>query len=339
MIPRKIKYALENSSLNSIVDQQKYGQEWAGYTRTVYDRVAKKINTKVTKEVINHPYLVKDQLLVGQEELENILFKQGLKSIDDFIDYLKQRDGHSPHHWISGKTLHWYWNDGNAKDKKLNVLLTFLGVEIDYWDDWKRPTTLVEAKKDERPAWENKKDLLKRHYLGCYFRYYQKTDGSPVLVKAPFQVKEETDSNIVAVTKTVGHYYKSTSLAIRAGALYIECENINWNEKESHVYNLGFETHPKLLIGVSNTLNRRGRALAIKNMLVRQEEPFDYAHTEAVEIPFDSVFEERCEESYAIAFFRNSSDNLIATPLAHSFKELLGGSPVTKVSKPNRTLG
>lgn len=323
MIPGKIKYALENSSLSNVIDQQRYGQEWASYTRTVYDRFAKKINAKVTKEVIGRPYLVKDLLLVGQEEIENILFKHNLRGIDDFIDHLKERNGYNPHHWISGKTLHWYWNDGNAKDKKLNVLLTFLEVEADQWDEWKRPVTLPEIGVTEQVPKGNKEELLKRHYLGCYTRYYQKTDGSPVLVKAPFQIIEEADSNIVALTKTVGHYYKSSSLAIRAGALYIECENINWNEKESHVYNLGFETHPKLLIGVSNTLNRRGRALAIKNMLVRQEKPFDYALTEAIEIPFDSVFNERCEEFCAIAFFKNSSDNLIATPLVHSFEELL----------------
>ncbi len=314
--------AIENSSLADTVDRDRYGRDWTRYTRTVFDHLARKINGKVTKRVIDQPYLIRDLLLIGSEELDNILFKNRLGSVDDFIDHLRGLNGHNTHHWISGKTLHHYWHGGNAKDKKLNVLLTFLDVEFGHWDEWKRSISAPVLKPDPQ-AGGNREELLKNHYLGYYYRYYQKTDGSPVLVKTPFHMLEEANA-ITALTKTLGHYYRSSSLAIRAGVLYVECENLNWNEKESHVYNVGFETHPQLLIGVSNTLNRRGRALAIKNVLVRQKQPFDYDSTEAVEIPFDTVFHKPCEESRMITFFQNSSDNLITTPLAHNFDELPG---------------
>ena len=322
MIPSKIKYAIENSALTDMVDRQRYGTDWTKYTRTVFDQFARKINAKVTRQVIDHPYLVSHLLLVGKEEMENVLFKHRLNSMDDFITHLKGLNDYNPHHWISGKTLYLYWQNGNAKDKKLNVLLTFLEIEMGRWDDWKKSDAPDQA--SLKSKLKGKEGLLKNHYQGCYFRYYQKTDGSHVLVKAPFQIKEDPNQGIIGITKTVGHYYKSSSVAIRDGALYIECENINWNEKESHVFNVGFETNPQLLIGVSTTLSRRGHALGIKNVLVRQAKPYDYDKTDAEEIPFDTVFEEPCEESQMVDFFKRSAHNLITTSLVHSFHELSG---------------
>ncbi|MEM9678784.1 MAG: hypothetical protein AAF901_00555, partial [Bacteroidota bacterium] len=268
MIPSRIKTAIENSNLNDAIDKGRYGLEWSDFTRTVFEQIARKINAKVTTIACLKKYLIDDLLLLGREELENLLFKLDLGNTSEFIEHLKGLNGHNSHCWISGKTLYTYWNGGNAKDKKLNVLLTYLDVETQHWDDWKANQVLEE---DTGKTDSSNNTLLKTHYLGSYFRYFQKTDGSPTLVKAPLQISTD-HRGVIVFTKTTGHEYRSSSVRIRGGALYIDCENIVWNEKESHIYNVGFESNPQLLLGVSITLDRRGQALGIKNVLVKQGE-------------------------------------------------------------------
>ena len=325
MISQKIKEAVEKSILISHrPDLQRYGENWAGYTRTAFDNIARWINIEVTKKAIGSPFLVREFLLFGEDELENILFKNDLKGPDDFINYLKSLNPQRPHHWISGKTLQLYWKDGNAKDKKLNVLLTFLGVDMKDWDEWKRAQSITIPKTDPLVKFQQGStfNLLKKYYLGCYYRYYQKTDNSPVMTKTPLIILEDLKQGIVVETKTLGHRYQSSSVVIRGGALYIECENLDWDEKESYIFNIGFETNPQVLVGVSITMSRRRLGLSIKNVLVRQTDPFDYNQTSGIEIPFGAEVKQGSEEATVLEFFKRSADNLIVTHYCHNLDEL-----------------
>ena len=325
MISQKIKEAVEKSILVSHrPDLQRYGEDWRGFTRTAFDNIARWINIEVTKKVIDSSFLVRELLLFGEDELENILFKNGLPGPEDFITHLKGLSPQRPHHWISGKTLQLYWNNGNAKDKKLNVLLTFLGVDLRDWDEWKRPHPTTPLKNNPLAKFRQGStfNLLKKYYLGSYYRYYQKTDNSPVMIKTPLIIREDAKQGVVVETKTIGHRYQSSSIVIRDGALYIECENLDWNEKESYIFNIGFATNPQVLIGVSITMSKRRLGLSIKNVLVRQPEPFDYGKTCGVEIPFDTEFPHLGEEATTLEFFKRNSDNLIVTHYCHNLDEL-----------------
>lgn len=324
MISPKIKQEIEKSPiLQKVVSAGGSGGDWSKFTRTVFERIARRINQKVTKKIITSPFLIKEYLLFGEDEFENILFKHKLSGMDDFVEYLQNLNPQKPYLWISGKTLQAYWNNGNAKDKKLNVLLTFLDVELSQWDNWKNFGNDNKGNQSD----VNHNDLhtlqlLKRYYTGNYYRYYQKTDGSPVLIKAPFVIREDAKEVVVIETKTLGHRYKNSSVALRDGALYIDCENLDWNEKESHVFNIGFETNPELIFGVSNTLDKRGRALAIKNVLVKSQLKYEYSQIQAEEIPFNHEFEKPCTDSMLLDFFKKSPNNLITTYRYFSFDEL-----------------
>ncbi|ELR68861.1 hypothetical protein C900_05687 [Fulvivirga imtechensis AK7] len=324
MIPKKIRTEIENSSvITNIIGIKSTAHDWQNFTRTTFERIARRINQEVTRKVIDAPFLVKDFLLFGEHEFDNILFKYKLKNIEDFIEHLKGMNHQKPYSWISGKTLQGYWNGGDAKDKKLNVLLTFLGVNLQDWDDWKNhreesvnPATNASSNKLNDTLW-----LLRKHFVGHYYRYYQKTDNSPVLIKTPFIIREDPKDIVVVETKTMGHQYKSAYMIIRNGALYIECENMDWNEKESYIFNIGFETNAQVMIGVSNTLNRKGQAIAIKNVLVKQNQPFDYHTMSGVEVPFEHRFDPSSEEARVVSFFKNGS-NIITTPYCYTLEEL-----------------
>lgn len=126
MILSRIKSEIENSpSLLQVTGVPAKGLDWKNCTRTVFERIARRINQEVTQQVIRNNYLVKDFLLFGENEFDNIKFRYKLSSMDDFVDLLKSMNQQRPYNWISGKTLQCYWNYSNAKDKKLNVLLSF----------------------------------------------------------------------------------------------------------------------------------------------------------------------------------------------------------------------
>lgn len=322
MVPLKIRKAIEKSPL---VSAQLYDKEakggWLNFTRTFYNRIAKKINHEVTCEVIKRPYLVIDMLLFGDDEFQNILFKNNLRSAEDFILMLKSHHQQKPYSWISGKTLQAYWNGGNAKEKKMHVLLTFLGVAIDEWEEWKKIAT------DEVEPMNSTTDaslrVIKENFSGCYYRYFQKSDKSPVLIKTPFIITPDEQELVNIRTKTIGHRYKSNFMTIRDGAWYIECENMDWNEKESFIFNVGFQIHPKVIMGVSNTLNRRGHATAIKNILVRQETPFNYLEVNGVEIPFTQETDLSEEEQAMLNYFRSADDNIIRSTNCSTLEDLI----------------
>ncbi len=324
MISPKIKLEIEKSpALQKVINAGEHGRDWSKFTRTFFERIARKINLEVTKKVVASPFLIKDYLLFGEDEFENILFKFKLSGMDDFIEYLRELNVQKPYLWISGKTLQGYWNNGNAKDKKLNVLLTYLNVDLSQWDSWKNFKADDKGEQDRFGGNDKHTlQLLKKYYLGNYYRYYQKTDNSPVMVKAPFIIREDPKKVAVIETKTIGHRYINSSVVIRDGALYIDCENLDWNEKESYILNIGFETDPELIFGVSNTLDKRGKALAIRNVFVKQPLKYDYGQAKALEIPFSQEFEKPCADATLLDFFKRSSNNLIITERFFSFKDL-----------------
>ncbi|MBL3657998.1 hypothetical protein [Fulvivirga sediminis] len=299
-------------------------EEWKGMTRTVFERIARKINQEITKNIISKPSLIKEYLLFGENEFESIKFKYKIKTMDEFIHFLKMTNQQKPYIWISGKTLQGYWNNGNAKDRKLNALLSFLNISINDWDYWK---STEEESSEATKLYHDKNNngtrfLLRKHFVGHYFRYYQKSDQSRVLIKTPFVIKEDAKHIVTIETKTIGHQYESSNMVIRDGALYIECENLEWNEKENYIFNIGFETNPKIISGVSNTLDRKGHAIAIKNLLVKQETPYDYYKCEGMEIPFDQPLNLSEEDTLVLNFIKQRSNNIITTSYIHSLEEL-----------------
>jgi len=325
MIPIKIKKEVENLVLNAnIPGLPPKLKDWTILKRTVFERIARKINQTVTQRVIKKPSLVKDFLLIGQNEFDNICYKHEIATTGEFLEILKDLNQQRPYSWISGKTLQAYWNKGNAKEKKLNVLLTFLDVNLDEWDEWKTPKKSSAILDSQPPRHINDSIyVLRKLFSGYYYRYFQKSDNSPVLVRAPFIIQEHDEQVVSAKTKTLGHRYKSSYMVIRDGALYIECENMDWNEKESFIFNIGFESNPKVIVGVSNTLNRRSQAIALKNVLVRQSHAYDYKNEAVIEIPFDNLSDRDSDDFKVLNFFKNSHDNIITTSYCYSLEELV----------------
>ncbi len=327
MVAERIKLGIENSPLikNIVGLNGSFGsaKNWSEFTRTQFERIARKINQEVTVQVIKDPDLAKDYLLMGEDEMRNVLFKNQLKDDNDFIDYLKSHNSYSPHTWISGKTLESYWNNGRAKYKKLNVLLVFIGVDQADWDDWKFKSP--EAKPYPTMAAQQSKSnglaIIEKHFLGQYVRYYQKYIGKSNLIKAPLIIEKSASGELVAHTKTVGHNYTTSHLSIRNGVLYFDFENLDWDDRESHIYNVGLETHAEMLVGVSTSLNRRGEATALKNILIRQKETEDYAECKVVEISYEDKNVSQ-DDLKVINYLKNSSDNIITTHHTYTLDDL-----------------
>ncbi len=329
MLPQKLKLEIEKAhQILPAINEQKSGDDWSGFTRTTFMNIAKQINKKVSLDVINAPYLIEDNLLIGANELDRVFTLYGLASIEDFIKYLKEIPKYRTYNWISGKTLQSYWQGSNAKDKKINVLLTFLGINTNEWDAWRLPQHILPTKKqiketnNSSPFDEQTNYLLKKYYLGHYFRYYQKADNSLCVIKTPFLLREDESGQVIAESKTVGHRYKSFAIQISDGALYIDFKNVDWDEREHHIFNIGIATSPKVLIGVSSSLNIRKQAIAKRNVIIRQKHSYDFEKMGDVEIPYSKVFEVKSDDSIAADFFKKRKNNLIITSLYYSMDEL-----------------
>lgn len=321
MLPERIKFEIEHSPLiEPIISRQKDSTDWSTFTRTTFMNIAKQINRKVTEDVIKAPFLIEDNVLVGTNELDRVFSRNSLNTIAEFTSFLKHIPKYRTYNWISGKTLQSYWlGETVPKDKKINVLLTFLGVDYNKWEEWKSDKQPI----DSTPVVGNKStDLIRKYYLGSYFRYYQKPDKSGHVIKVPFTIFENADKQIIAKSKTVGHSYISDSIWLEDGALYIVMKNINFNEYEFHVLNVGFSTTPQLLMGTSSSLNNKKEAISKKNILIREEEVIDFDAT-CEEVIKGSEPEGESIDGLIFNYFnKNIGSNLIHTQLAHRVDDL-----------------
>ena len=260
MLPKRIKSEIENSPvIQPIVRRQNGNVDWSKLTRTTFMNIAKQINRKVTENVINAPFLIEDNVLIGTNELDRVFERHSLQTVSEFTSYLKHIPKYRTYNWISGKTLQSYWQEESIpKDKKINVLLTFLNVDYNNWEEWKSGKQPVIAAVSKHAGSDA---LIKKYYLGSYYRYYLKTDKSGAVVKVPFTISCDSDESILVKSKTLGHSYISESVWLEDGALYMVLKNVNFNEYEFHVLNVGFATTPQLLMGTSSSLNNKKEAI------------------------------------------------------------------------------
>jgi hypothetical protein len=325
-LSEKIKKAIENHpEIVTALKGNTRGSNWSRYTRTQFNLIARIINKKITREVLVNPDLVELYLIIGKQHLEKQLFTLKCQSVFEFIRYLGNLGEYRIFNWISGKTLQSYWQEGEAKYIKINSLLVFLEIPFADWESWQKETSRVHGRYAESLARNNfsgngfgksSLSLIKSYYLGNYFLYYQKTDGSKNIIKTPFILKEHESGQIFVKSVSEGHRYMGKVMGIRDGCLYINCQNLDFEEMEQYVFNIGLETKPQVLFGVSNTVSVKNRqAVALKNILVKQQtnDP-SFDHIPEVEIAFSNKYNQETEESVVIKYLANAGNNIIVTP-------------------------
>ena len=235
--------------------------------------------------------------MIGKDKVENIILDHRFGGIEDVIDFL-ELDSTTVFSWISGKTLERYWKEEKVKPKdlKFNVLLTYLDVPIKEWDDWKYysnpiinevlPPAKTTGITNLNTTIVPEKNIIffnniKSFYLGSYYLYYLKTDNNERIVKTPFVIKTENNA-IVIESASEGQRYKSNLVKRMQNSLHISCRNLDWDEDEVYLFNIGLETKPEVIFGVSITLTAKGNIpVAIKNILIRQSEDINWLDTES----------------------------------------------------------
>ena len=324
-LSNKLKKSLENHTEIGIVLKNNYRElNWSRFTRTQFNLVARVINKKITKEVLQNPDLVEMNLIIGKQHLEKQLYSLKCQTVFEFIRYLGNLGEYRVYNWISGKTLQSYWNDGEAKYIKINALLVFLEIPFADWDAWQKESSrghepysasLARNNYSGNGYGKSSLSLIKSYYLGNYFLYYQKTDGSKNIIKTPFILKEHESGQIIVKSVSEGHRYIGKVMGIRDGCLYINCQNLDFEEMEQYVFNIGLETKPQVLFGVSNTVSVKNRqAVALKNILIKQlqyDPAFD--NIPETEIPFNNQYHSQSEESVVVNYLAHSGNNIIFT--------------------------
>lgn len=335
---QKIFNAIENDEkIKLILENRTNIKDWRGFTRTHFNIIAKEINKKVSEKVAENPVYISDYLLLGKDKVENLAFEFNLKYPAEVIDYLDLTSSNKPFNWISGKTLERYWTDDSVKPKdlKLNVLLTYLNVPIKDWDEWKyysSPNTFKSAVVQKPPVAEENdliispKDRIffkniRRYYLGSYYLYYIKTDNKRI-VKTPFIIKEE-GNKIVVESTSEGHRYKSTVIKNMLKSMYVVCTNLDWEqEEEVYLFNIGLETNPEVIFGVSITLtSKSGIPVAIKNVLIKQSSDVTYLDDESeTELLFRNE-DTNEEERVIVEYFKKVSSQILFGEYCCTFDE------------------
>lgn len=316
MIPSKIRQAIQNHpEIIKALTQSDLGTDWKKFNRTLFDFIARHINKVVTQRVLESPQLIHEKIVIGKDQLQRIKEEKKLKEEDDFLLWLS--NAKRTFHWISGKTLQSYWQNGQPKETKLNVLLVFLGVGQKSWDTWKtrkNTKSFLSSPAFKANFRRGNQELIRNYFLGSYYLYYAKSDLSPTLIKAPFTIVEDEENNIVAETITEGHLYRSSLIELREGILYIHCENLVFNEKENHIFNVGNETNPEVLFGISNTISVKSKlAIGIRNVLIRQKKKFTDESFLEKEISLHNTPKLDQEEAIVVGYFHQQKVNLITS--------------------------
>lgn len=335
LLSKKIKKAVEfHTEIIKLFYPEKGMEHKDAFTRTHFNNMAMVINKNITRAVIGNPDLVTHYFVIGRLKIEKEILNLRCGSADGFIQYLSKRSEYQVYNWVSGKTLQSYWNNGNAKLVKVNALLVFLQVPLKNWDDWMLERPTLQARDEASAIFPFKSpelnhasfEIVKKYYGGNYYLYYQKTDGSDRIIKTPFVLKEHASGKILVYSVSEGHRYSGKVMGLRDGCLYINCQNLDFEEMEQYVFNIGLETNPEVLFGVSTTVSVKERlGVALKNVLVKQKSQVDGFENEMeMEIPFSKKYPEVSEESIIVQYLKNNGPNIIKTLSCCNLSELAG---------------
>ena len=333
MLSKKIKTAIENNKeIQKLFYPDKTVENWSNFTRTHFNNIAFVVNKKITRAVINNPDLVAHYYVIGKLKIEKDILNLHCGSVSGFIQNLSKRSEYQGYNWVSGKTLQSYWNNGDAKMVKINALLIFLQVPLNEWDDWIKEIIRPEVNEELSQAFPFKTfdhrhssfAIISKYYVGNYYLYYQKTDGSDIVIKTPFILKEHESGQIFIQSISEGHRYNGKVMGLRDGCLYINCQNIDFEEMEQYVFNIGLETNPEVLFGVSTTVSVKERlSVALKNVLVKQKSnKIGFEKESEAEIPFSKIYSSVSEESTIVTFLKNGLNNIIKTNSCCNLSEL-----------------
>lgn len=323
MLSPKIKTAIEaDPLLTETLNDHGLGHDWKKFNRTAFELIALHINKTVSAKISASPFLLTERLIIGEDHLQNLLFDKKVKDEDALVHFIASMK--RPFHWVSGKTLHSYWNGGKPKETKLNVLLAFLGIEFSEWDSWKafRQNGLpgLSARVSKKTS---QLGVIKNYFLGNYFLYYQKSDSSETLIKAPFTIEKDPNDQIIVQTITEGHLYKSSLVELREGILYIHLENQFFNDKENHIFNVGNETTPEVIFGISNTITVKSKlAIGLRNVLIKQKKPFPQNPPDEKEISLSAEINLDAEEALVRKYFLQQKINQLHSPTCCSLDVL-----------------
>ena len=330
-LSQKIKNAIEGHEALTEINTPKKKQ-WSDFTRTQFNQIARIINRKISREVLINSDLIEMYLIIGKQKLEKDMLILRCNTLFDFLKYLGNLGEHKVFNWVSGKTLQSYWNGGAAKYIKINSLLCFLKVPFSSWDIWLKEIghhTEAYAEGLNRLASttvlsRTSMAIIKTYYTGNYYLYYQKTDGSRNIIKTPFVIQEQENGQVIIKSVSEGHRYKGKVSGIRDGCLYITNQNLDFDEMEQYVFNIGLETKPEVLFGVSTTVSVKNRqAVALKNILVKQKnnDPA-FENIDEIQIPFNRKYSNENEEAIIVNYLRRFSENIIIAPGCCSLNEM-----------------
>jgi hypothetical protein len=348
MITTKVLNAIEaDKDIIILLSKRTAKSDWNTFTRTIFNLIAKLINQKVTGKVIENPHLLSENLLFGEHKFEMLLSELKLNNSLELLDYIKDKELNKPFNWVSGKTLQSYWSGGSPKELKINVLLVFLGIPINEWDDWKHSDMLddtvknsLESKKTPEGYFNfNNSKTVKDHflkcisnyYLGSYYLYYLKSDKQRKVVKAPFIIYEDEQGEILYKTINEGQRYVSYPAQKMANALCFMGKNLDWEEiNEMHLINIGMETNPEVLFGVSITMSKYGGfPMALKNILIHQSKDIHFLDdVKEKEFYSDHPIEEE-QDALALNYFKKNEAQIMFAEFGCSlenFKETLNNS-------------
>lgn len=331
MTTTKVLNAIElDEDVNVLLYQRTIKSDWKTYTRTIFNLIAKLINQKVTEKVIENPYLLNEHILFGELKLEMLFSELKLDNILDFLECIKEQKQNKPFNWISGKTLQSYWSGGSPKELKINVLLVYLNIPIQEWDDWKygdsslkNNENILTNKPENYFNFNNSKTVkghflkcISNYYLGSYYLYYLKSDRQRKVVKAPFIIYEDNQGEIIFKTTNEGQNYISYPAQNMGNALCFMGKNLDWEEiHEMHLINIGMETKPEVLFGVSITMSKYGGfPMALKNVLIHQSNDIHFLdNIPEKELYLDHKNNIEDKDSLVINYFKkNEHQNIFA---------------------------
>jgi len=106
-------------------------------------------------------------------------------------------------------------------------------------------------------------------------------------------------------------------------SLYVVNTNLDWEqEEEVYLFNIGLETNPEVIFGVSITLtSKSGIPVAIKNVLIKQSADINFLDKETeTEINFNSE-DINEEEVTIVTYFKKVNAQILFAEYCCTFDE------------------
>lgn len=169
---------------------------------------------------------------------------------------------------------------------------------------------LLEVRKTRKATKEL--EIIEKFYTGSYYLYGPAPESQGVILKTPCSISSSPEGELAFELWGRTYHFRSASMQLRKNLLYIEIENIWFDDRGMFVLSLPSSLYPEKISGIAVFIDANNRPVGQRILLIKQQQNFEADHIP----PSDQLRDNQennlnSDDIWILDYFRQNNHNLM----------------------------